>query len=257
MTALIAARGISAGYRGPRVIRDVSITVNEGEIVGILGANGAGKSTSLRALVGEIELISGQVEWLGRPTAKPLHMRVREGLGYVPEDRSVFPALTVEGNLRVGRGSVDQALAHFPELKPHLRRSAGALSGGQQQMVTLGRVLAANPRVLVVDELSQGLAPVLVRRLFRALVQASQRGVGILVVEQHAQLIMEIADRVMVMKRGAVVAAGTTAELSADMDALRAMYLGSATVIDTGEQLKDGEDGQRQRMPDGGEPSSY
>lgn len=257
MTALIAARSISAGYRGPRVINDVSISVDEGEIVGILGANGAGKSTSLRALVGEIELMSGQVEWLGQPTAKPLHVRVREGLGYVPEDRSVFPGLTVEGNLRVGRGSVEQALGHFPELEPHLGRRAGALSGGQQQMVTLGRVLAANPRVLVVDELSQGLAPVLVRRLFRALVQASQRGAGILVVEQHAQLIMEIADRVMVMKRGAMVAAGTTSELSADMGALKAMYLGSATASDTRERPEDGGGGDGHPIPGRTAPGSY
>jgi branched-chain amino acid transport system ATP-binding protein len=257
VAALIAARNIAAGYRGPRVIHDVNISVDEGEIVAILGANGAGKSTTLRALVGEIELMSGQVEWLGQPTAKPLHARVREGLGYIPEDRSVFPGLTVEGNLRVGRGSVEQAVSHFPELEPHLGRRAGALSGGQQQMVTLGRVLAANPRALVVDELSQGLAPVLVRRLFRALVQASQRGVGILVVEQHAQLIMEVAARVMVMKRGAVVAAGTTSELAADMGALKAMYLGSATASDARPRPDDGGGGERYPGSANSEPDSY
>jgi ABC-type branched-subunit amino acid transport system ATPase component len=225
-TALLSAEDLAAGYTGRPVIRGVNVSVTPGEIVGILGANGAGKSTTLRALVGEIAALKGRVEWKGQVTRKPLYARVREGLGYVPEDRSVFPDLTVEENLRVGRGSVEGALEYFPELVPNLKRRAGLLSGGQQQMVTLGRVLAAGPEVLVVDELSQGLAPILVRRLFTALEEAAQRGVGIILVEQHARLAIGIANRVLVMRRGLVVREATRAEVLADTEDISELYFG-------------------------------
>lgn len=223
--ALLSADNLAAGYDGRPVVRGVNVSVGPGEVVGILGANGAGKTTTLRALVGELTALEGRVEWKGQVTNKPLHLRVREGLGYVPEDRSVFPDLTVEENLRVGRGTVEGALAHFPELEPMVKRRAGLLSGGQQQMVTLGRILAAQPEVLVVDELSQGLAPLLVRRLFVALEEAAKQGVGVLLVEQHARLAMEIANRVLVMRRGEVVKEATSAELG-DMNDMTELYLG-------------------------------
>jgi branched-chain amino acid transport system ATP-binding protein len=224
---LLEARGVSAGYGGQPVIRDISVGVGRGEIVGILGANGAGKSTTLRALVGEIGLLGGKVHWRGVESRAPLHRRARDGLGYVPEDRSVFPALTVEENLRVGRGSVDDALGYFPELKPSIKRKAGLLSGGQQQMVTLGRALAGRPEVLVVDELSQGLAPLLVRRLFLALEEAAGRGVGVVLVEQHARLALGVAHRVCIMRRGQFVLQAESAQIRQNMDQLHELYLGT------------------------------
>jgi branched-chain amino acid transport system ATP-binding protein len=224
---LLEAQGVSAGYGGQPVIRDISVGVGRGEIVGILGANGAGKSTTLRALVGEIGLLGGKVHWRGVESRAPLHRRARDGLGYVPEDRSVFPALTVEENLRVGRGSVDDALTYFPELKPSIKRKAGLLSGGQQQMVTLGRALAGRPEVLVVDELSQGLAPLLVRRLFVALEEAAGRGVGVVLVEQHARLALGVAQRVYIMRRGQFVLQADSAQIRQNMDQLQELYLGT------------------------------
>lgn len=224
---LLEAQGVSAGYGGQPVIRDISVGVGRGEIVGILGANGAGKSTTLRALVGEIGLLGGKVHWRGVESRAPLHRRARDGLGYVPEDRSVFPALTVEENLRVGRGSVDDALSYFPELKPSIKRKAGLLSGGQQQMVTLGRALAGRPEVLVVDELSQGLAPLLVRRLFVALEEAAGRGVGVVLVEQHARLALGVAQRVYIMRRGQFVLQAESAQIRQNMDQLQELYLGT------------------------------
>jgi branched-chain amino acid transport system ATP-binding protein len=224
---LLEAVAVSAGYGGQPVIRDLNVSVGRGEIVGILGANGAGKSTTLRALVGEIPLLGGKVRWRGVENRAPLYRRARDGLGYVPEDRSVFPALTVEENLRVGRGSVGDALDFFPELKPNLKRKAGLLSGGQQQMVTLGRALAGRPDVLVVDELSQGLAPLLVRRLFVALEEAAARGVGVVLVEQHARLALGVAGRVYIMRRRQFVLEAPSAEVRHDIDRLQELYLGA------------------------------
>jgi branched-chain amino acid transport system ATP-binding protein len=223
---LLEAVGMSAGYGGQPVIRDLDVGVRRGEIVGILGANGAGKSTTLRALVGEIPLLKGKVRWRGVESRAPLHRRTRDGLSYVPEDRSVFPALTVEENLRVGRGTVADALAYFPELTQSLKRKAGLLSGGQQQMVTLGRALAGRPEVLVVDELSQGLAPLLVRRLFLALEEAAVRDVGVILVEQHARLALGVAQRVYIMRRGQCVLHAPSEQIRHNMDALRELYLG-------------------------------
>lgn len=228
MSVLIHASGIDAGYHGRAVVRDINLSVESGEIVGILGVNGAGKSTTLKALVGEIGVLKGEVYWKGRPSRKPLHVKTKEGLGYIPEDRSVFPELTVEENLRLGRGGVSRALGHFPELQAHLQRRAGLLSGGQQQMVTLARVLAAEPELLVIDELSQGLAPILVQRLFGALVQAAEDGVGVLLVEQYAHLAMDIAKRVVVLKRGRIIQQGEVADLQADAEGMKELYFGAA-----------------------------
>ncbi len=223
---LLAAERMSAGYGGRPVVTDISLSVEPGEIIGILGANGAGKSTTLRAFVGEIPVLAGTVDCLGETGRSPLHRRARMGLGYIPEDRAVFSALTVRDNLRLGRGSVDDAVGFFPELEKHLGRKAGLLSGGQQQMVTLGRALAANPEILVVDELSQGLAPIVVGRLFAALTDAARRGVGILLVEQHARLALGVASRVLVMRRGKIVFRATAEVVNNDISVLHELYLG-------------------------------
>jgi len=205
--------GISAGYHGTPVVHDVSITVARGQIVGILGPNGAGKSTTLRAIVGEIPLLAGAVHWPGWTARPRLHRMARRGLGYIPEDRCVFPRLTVAENLRLGSGGVDRALSYFPELSPHLQREAGLLSGGQQQMITLSRVLAMRPRLIVVDELSQGLAPTLVRRLFGLLVEAAADGAGVLMVEQQGRAVLDLVHCLYIMRGGRVVFSGTPAEV--------------------------------------------
>jgi branched-chain amino acid transport system ATP-binding protein len=205
--------GISAGYHGAPVVEDISITVARGEIVGILGPNGAGKSTTLRAVVGEIPLLAGAVHWPGWTARPRLNRMARRGLGYIPEDRCVFPKLTVAENLRLGSGGVDRAVGYFPELSPHLHREAGLLSGGQQQMITLSRVLAMRPRLIVVDELSQGLAPTLVRRLFRLLVEAAAEGASVLMVEQQGRVVLDLVHRLYVMRGGRIVFSGTPAEV--------------------------------------------
>jgi branched-chain amino acid transport system ATP-binding protein len=227
VTPLLEAESIDAGYVGQAVIRDVNISVGPGEVVAILGANGAGKSTTLRALVGEIPLLRGRVRLKGAPTVAPLHRRARLGVGYLPEDRSVFPNLTVAENLRLGRGGVNVALSYFPELQTHLKRKAGLLSGGQQQMLTLGRILAAAPELLVVDELSQGLAPLLVQRLFAVLKEVAAAGTGVVLVEQYARYAFGLAERCYVMRRGEVVFSGEVDESSMTEERLAELYLGT------------------------------
>ena len=195
MTALLAADGLSAGYGDVSVIHDVDLTVDEGEIAVILGPNGAGKTTTMMALCGELAPTAGRVRWKGAVTTSPLHRRAREGLALITEERSVFMALTVAENLRVGRAD-RTALERFPELVPLLDRKAGLLSGGEQQILTVARALARNPRAVLADELSLGLAPMVVRRLLGALREAANRGIGVLIVEQHIHQALAIADKV-------------------------------------------------------------
>jgi ABC-type branched-subunit amino acid transport system ATPase component len=226
---LLEAVNLIAGYDRVPVVRGIDIRVGSGEIVSLLGANGAGKSTTLKTLIGALPAIDGVVRWRGIADNTPLHKRVIDGLGYVPERRGVFMQLTVEENLRVGQGPVDNALELFPELDPHLKRKAGDLSGGQQQILSLARVLSASPAVLVADELSLGLAPIVVRRLLGALVEAAERGVGVLIVEQHAELVLEISTRAYVLRRGLVVAEGPAADFRGRADELHRMYMADDT----------------------------
>src|ERR1700722_15045623 len=163
MTTLLSGEGLTAGYGANPVLRDVNVHVDAGEVVALLGANGAGKSTTLLALSGELTASQGRVLWKGSPTRHPLHRRARNGLAYVTEERSVFMSLTCEENLRLGRGGVKKAVALVPELGPLLKRKAGLLSGGEQQYLTLARALAAEPEVLMAGELSLGRAPILAR----------------------------------------------------------------------------------------------
>jgi ABC-type branched-subunit amino acid transport system ATPase component/branched-subunit amino acid ABC-type transport system permease component len=226
---LVEAVGVSAGYGELAAVRGLDLRVAPGEIVALLGPNGAGKTTTLLTLAGELKPMAGTIEWSGDDDLKPLHRRSREGLGFVPEERSVFMQLDAGDNLRLGAGGVDAAVAIFPELGELLRRRAGLLSGGEQQMLTLARTLAASPSLLLVDELSLGLAPLIVERLFDEVRKAADRGVGVILVEQQVNRALDIADRVYILRRGEVEFEGTPDEIRADRSRIQDAYLSSAS----------------------------
>jgi branched-chain amino acid transport system ATP-binding protein len=210
---------MSAGYHGHPVVHDVDLEVHAGEVVALLGPNGAGKTTTLMTLAGAFPAISGEVVFDGHRTKAPLHRRARRGLGIVTEERSIFPQLTTAENLRVGRCDVEAALEFFPELSPLLRRRAGLLSGGEQQMLTLARALARKPRLMLADELSLGLAPLMVTRLLQAVRHAADTtGVGVLLVEQHVRQALRVADRVYVLRRGSIVLQGKADEVAGRLE---------------------------------------
>jgi branched-chain amino acid transport system ATP-binding protein len=216
---LLEAVNLTAGYGDLAAVRDANLRLHRGEIVAVVGPNGAGKSTTMHALVGELPPMRGEVRWLGRQVSSPLHRRVREGLGYVPEVRSIIMGMSCRDNLRLGRGDIGHALDLFPELEPLLARRAGLLSGGEQQMLILGRALAARPAALIVDELSLGLAPVVVGRLMDALrVAAKQDGCGVLLVEQQARRAFALADRWYLFRNGRNVASGDTKSGQQEME---------------------------------------
>jgi ABC-type branched-subunit amino acid transport system ATPase component len=230
---LLVTTGLSAGYGDLAATRDLDLEVRPGEIVALLGPNGAGKTTTLLTVAGELPPLAGSIQWLGSTRRSPLHRRVRRGLGFVSEERAVIVGLSTQANLRLGRGSVRRAVELFPELEPLLKRRAGLLSGGEQQMLTLGRALAAEPKLLLVDELSLGLAPLVVQRLLVAVRAAADSGVGVLLVEQHAGEALSIADRVVVLRHGSVVLSGTADELRDQIGDLESAYLtGSGSVSD-------------------------
>jgi sulfate-transporting ATPase len=210
---LLAARNLAVGYYDRPVVRDIDLEVRAGEVIALLGANRAGKTTTMLGLAGAIEPLAGEVYWLGELVEKrvPLNKRAEEGLCFLPEERSVFRQLSVLENLRVDRScDIDRALTLFPELEPLLKRRAGLLSGGEQQMLGLARALARGPKVLLVDEMSLGLAPVIVSRLMDVLRQVSDEdSVAVILVEQHVHQALRIADRVCVIAGGRMSLAGT------------------------------------------------
>jgi branched-chain amino acid transport system ATP-binding protein len=226
MAPLLETRQLSAGYLGSAVVRDLDLEVSAGEVVALLGPNGAGKTTTLLTLAGDLAPVSGQILLDGTPSTAPLHRRTVQGVGLVPEERSVFMGLTARENLRVGRADLDRVLSLFPELADKLDTRAGLLSGGEQQMLTLGRALVRDPRLLLADELSLGLAPLVVDRLLSAVREAADRGVGVLLVEQHVSKVLTVADRVYLLRRGRIELACTAAEAAARMAEIEQSYLG-------------------------------
>jgi branched-chain amino acid transport system ATP-binding protein len=228
MTAVLEGRALAAGYGGMPAVRDLDLRVEAGEIAVLLGPNGAGKTTTVLALAGVLAPLDGEVRWDGAPTRARLHRRARAGLSLVTEERSVIRALTVRDNLRLAC-SVADAVALFPELEPLLGRPAGLLSGGEQQMLTLARALARKPKVLLVDEVALGLAPLVVDRLFAALRGAADAGVGVLLVEQHVRKALALADRAYVLRRGRIELAGTAAELRSRVGDIERTYLATTT----------------------------
>jgi ABC-type branched-subunit amino acid transport system ATPase component len=210
---LLSAHDLAVGYYDQPVVRDLELEVRAGEVTALLGANRAGKTTTLLGLAGVIQPMNGEVYWLGQLVRKrtPIHERARQGLGFLTDGRSVFHDLSVLENLKLDkRCDVTQALAFFPELEPLLKRRAGLLSGGEQQMLGLGRALARRPKVLLVDEMSLGIAPRIVTRLMDVVRQAAdEHGIGVIIVEQHVHEALRISDRVCVVAGGRMTLAGT------------------------------------------------
>jgi branched-chain amino acid transport system ATP-binding protein len=226
---LLDLQSLTSGYGDLAAIRDVSLQLYAGEIVALFGPNGAGKSTTLNAAVGVLPTIDGQVLWLGGRRPKTVTALARNGLAFVPEGRSVISGLTVRDNLKLGKGGVDGALGYFPELERLLPRPAGLLSGGEQQMLTLGRALATEPRALLADEVSLGLAPLIVDRLFGAIRKASiDRGLAVLLVEQQPRRALAIAHRWYLLQNGRMVGEGP----ASDTSLLDKNYLPSASAAE-------------------------
>jgi branched-chain amino acid transport system ATP-binding protein len=232
---LLELRGVCAGYGGAPIVRGIDLDVRAGEIVAVLGANGAGKTTVNKAISGLIGIVSGKIWFSGMriDRAKPQAI-VDLGLVQVPEGRKIFPNLTVEENIDLGsyrRGRSNRAQARdrvyqiFPRLRERTTQRAGTLSGGEQQMLAIGRGLMAQPQLLILDEPSLGLSPLLVQEMFALIRRINEDGLSILLVEQNVVQSLEIADRAFVMENGQVVMAGEAAALAAD-PALEKAYLG-------------------------------
>ena len=237
---MLEVRGLSARYGAVAALRDVSLDVRAGELVALIGANGAGKSTLLRTIAGLMPPTAGRVALEGRDvTGQPPEAILRAGIALVPERRRVFADLTVLDNLELGgyalpRGGdfrrrldagVDEAYRLFPVLHRRRAQLAGTLSGGEQQMLAIGRALMSRPRLLLCDEPSLGLAPLIVQEIMRLLAALREAGTTILLVEQNARMALRAADRAYVLETGSVVLAGSGAELL-DNDELKAAYLG-------------------------------
>ncbi len=224
---VLELRNLSVGYGQVSVARGLNIAVSSGSIVTLLGRNGAGKTTTLHTVAGIIPPLGGEVLIDGAVARGSLHQRVgRLGIGLVTEDRAIIRRLSVIDNLRLGKGDLDLAFQLFPELTPLRRRTAGLLSGGEQQMLVLGRCLAARPRLLLVDELSFGLAPMIVRRLLDALrAIANDHEVAILLVEQHPSLALSAADFGYVLARGEIRLSGPAADLRGQLHEIERSYL--------------------------------
>jgi branched-chain amino acid transport system ATP-binding protein len=223
---------LSAGYDSVPVVRGLSMTVRTGEVVALLGANGAGKTTTLRAISGLVKVVAGSVRLDGRDLAgvSP-SARAQAGISHVPEGRGIFFGLTVAEHFGIGvrpsAADIDEVLGYFPALRELQGRRAGLLSGGEQQMLAIACALIHKPKLLLLDELSLGLAPVIVERLLPVVRQfAEARATAVVLVEQHVRLGLEIADRAYVLAHGELTASGSADELRADTDRLVASYLG-------------------------------
>ncbi|SIN88031.1 ABC transporter ATP-binding protein [Agromyces cerinus] len=230
----LAVEGLDAGYGKLAILHEVSLSVAPGEIVTVVGSNGAGKTTLLRALNGLIRPTAGAVTIDGVDiTGKPTEKMAALGLTHVPENRLCFPTLSVRDNLmlgawsRGGKGDLAAVLELFPRLQPRLGQAAGTLSGGEQQMVAIGRGLMAAPKAIMLDEPSIGLAPKVVAEIMKVLTELRGRGMAVLLVEQNVRASFGIADRAVVMQRGRVVLEGTPAEL-VELPEVRNAYLGGA-----------------------------
>jgi branched-chain amino acid transport system ATP-binding protein len=231
---LLSVRGLTASYRGLRALHGIDLDVAPGEIVAVVGANGAGKSTLLRSISGQMT-IGGTISFDGKSLVRvPAHQINRMGIGLVPEGRRLFPRLSVEDNLRLGayakRGAdrfkpLELVFDLFPRLQERLRQRAETLSGGEQQMLAIGRALMTAPRLLMLDEPSQGIMPRLVDDILAAIQRIRSLGVTILIVEQRLTETLEISDRAYVLQTGRVLLSGPSAQIASDTDVRRA-YLG-------------------------------
>jgi branched-chain amino acid transport system ATP-binding protein len=239
---ILRVRGLSSGYDGIAVVHDIDLTVSAGEVVALLGSNGAGKTTTLLTISGLVPKLAGTLEVAGEPTHEKRRVRVadvwqlaRRGVAHVPEDRGLFFDLTAAENLRLGRPArgdavpMEEILTWFPALERVLDRRAGLLSGGEQQMLALARAVIGRPRLLLVDEMSLGLAPIIVEQLLPVLrTIATETDAGIVLVEQHVGLVLEVADRAYLLGQGRVTFDGTAGELRDRPELIESGYLGDA-----------------------------
>ena len=226
--ARLEVTGLHVSYGLSRVLSGVSFEVGEGEVVALTGRNGAGKTTTLRSIMGLTPARRGRVGWNGRDvTAAATHRIARLGIGYVPEERRIFPGLSLEENLRIakrpGKGQRDEQYVYelFPDLRPLARRPGGVLSGGQQQLLAIARSLLGNPKLLLLDEPSEGLAPMVVKSMQEQLAALRETGLSILLAEQNLRFALALSDRVHVMERGGIRYSATAEELREDDSRLR------------------------------------
>ena len=231
---MLTVENLSVAYNGIQAVTNLSLTVAPASIVTVIGPNGAGKSTLLNAIMGILPAV-GKIDFDNATLANtPIEARVQSGISLVPEKRELFTTMSVEDNLRLGafrfrgegRADLDPIFTLFPRLKERRRPQAGTLSGGERQMLAMGRALMARPRLLMLDEPSLGLAPLIVRDIFRTIIELRRTGVAILLVEQNARAALQVADRGYVLETGRVTLEGDSAELAAD-DRIVEMYLGS------------------------------
>lgn len=235
MAELLRLAELSAGYSKAVVLHGVSLSVGEGEAVALLGRNGAGKTTTLNSIVGLTRCHGGQILLQGRDIARmPPERRVEAGIGWVPQERGIFRSLTVEENItavsRPGRWTLDAVYGLFPGLKERRANYGNQLSGGEQQMLSIARALVLNPKVLLLDEPTEGLAPIIVEELLAAIRRiVRDEGLSAVIVEQHARQVLGITERAVILERGAVAFAGASATLAADSDTL-GRFLGVGAV---------------------------
>lgn len=233
---MLDIRGLDVAYGGIRAVRGLDLKVGKGELVCLIGANGAGKSTTLRAICGLVPVVAGQIDYQGESiVGLPSHQLVRRGVVMVPEGRGIFPQLTIEENLAMGaytrkdhhevRQDVERIYTLFPRLAERKKQSAGTLSGGEQQMVAMGRAMISRPSLLLLDEPSMGLAPIMVEHIFELIQTIAKEGVTILLIEQNARLALELGDRGYVMESGRIILEGPASQLLHDPK-VRAAYLG-------------------------------
>ncbi len=235
MTDMLKVTDLKAAYGGIHALRGVSLKVDEGEIVAVLGANGAGKSTLLKCISGVMKLAGGSIEYLGKPIPKKPFEIVQAGLVQVPEGRQIFSKLTVEENLRLGAGlradttgmeeDYKRCYDLFPRLAERKKQYGGLLSGGEQQMLAIARGIMAHPKVMMFDEPSLGLAPVIIKEMFDVIKQINEEGTTVVLIEQNAQLALEFCDRAYILQTGKIVAEGRGEDLLKD-ESMIAAYLG-------------------------------
>lgn len=236
MSALLNVKDLKVSYGGINAVKGIDLYVNEGELVALIGANGAGKSSSMKAIAGLLTPSAGEIHFVNQETRKlPAYELVRLGLGMVPEGRGVFKRMTILENLQMGaylktnpkdiERKLEEVYSYFPRLKERLSQLAGTLSGGEQQMVAMGRAMMAEPKLLLLDEPSMGLSPIMVETIFDVVRSLSSSGMTILLVEQNARLALQMADRAYVMESGLITLSGSGKDLLED-PRVRAAYLG-------------------------------
>jgi branched-chain amino acid transport system ATP-binding protein len=237
-TPLLELKDLKVAYGGIQAVKGIDLSVDQGELVCLIGANGAGKTTTLKGITGLQPIKSGKIHYAGEDiTGKPAFQLVRKGLSMVPEGRGVFGALTIEENLAMGayarddraaiKDDIERVFGLFPRLKERRKQTAGTLSGGEQQMLAMGRAIMSRPKLLLLDEPSMGLAPLMVQKVFETVMAISKEGVTILLIEQNAKLALEVSSRGYVMESGEITLQGKAKQLLSDPK-VRAAYLGEA-----------------------------